>query len=929
MAHVTSQQNSLTSGEWSPKAFGRFDLDQYKSAVKKLENFLVRQLGGGLFRPGTRYVAGTKSDGVARIFPFQHEADEDYVVEAGDLYFKIYENNADNVNITQNTSPYPLAQSDTYVKATTKSTTSYWPYFATDPSLSVTGNSALAGWLSSNGTTTNQRFHIDLGSAKIVTRIYYENYHASGEGENIGVQNFTFWGSNTASDFADLTYANDGTWVELTTDISAFVEHPAEDAASPQYVEVTNSTAYRYYAFKFADNWGHGSYMGVRRLELKATVLSTEIETTYAEADLFDLHYAQNNDVMYIVHPDYAPRKLSRTGATSFAIEDVSFKRGPLRDTNITATTITPSADAGAGITLTASGNIFDEDHVGSLWRIKDGMVEITDYTNATTVTATVQAEPDGSAGDLNTGPAATTDWAEGAFSAYRGYPATVAFHDQRLYYGRTASEPQKFWGSYVGAYDSFDTTATTDDYSFAYEVATEQRNAIRWMVSGIGVLSIGTTGGTFSASASETAEPITPTNIMVTRDTNYGCAILPPKRISSLLYYVQRDFQKMRELSYSFELDSQISNDMTLFSEHILRDGTSVVDLAHQQSPNDRIWCVRGDGTIAALTRNPEQEVMGWSRIIAGYDAMGDGEFESICVIPKSESDDQIWVVVKRNINGSTRRFIEYFTTENFNDDWDAICCDSSVTRDDPQVITAMTNASPGVFTIADHTFSTDDQVKIDGIILADVSGETSTEINGIYTVVKIDADTFSLKTLAGAAVNTTTGNGYGVYVSGGEARLMTDAVTGLSHLVGETVVAQVDGSIPSTETYTVQAGGLLTLSAKAAVVHCGLPYKGTIQLMKLSDGSPRGTGQMQIRRIHKIALRLDRTQGLSIGRAEGDVDDVIYDVDGEASTDLYTGDIRKTFKTTWNRNDELIIQQDKPLPADILCIIIESEVS
>ncbi|KKK66308.1 hypothetical protein LCGC14_2965400, partial [marine sediment metagenome] len=146
--------------------------------------------------------------------------------------------------------------------------------------------------------------------------------------------------------------------------------------------------------------------------------------------------------------------------------------------------------------------------------------------------------------------------------------------------------------------------------------------------------------------------------------------------------------------------------------------------------------------------------------------------------------------------------------------------------------------------------------------------------------------------------------------------------------NLVGETVVAQVDGYIPATETYVVQGGGLLTLSAVAAVVHIGLAYGGTTQLLKLSGGSPKGTGQTQSRRIYEINLRLYRSQGLSIGRITGDLDTLPYDVDGSASTALFTGDIPRPFKTTWGKTDEILIVQTKPLPAHILSIVLESEV-
>lgn len=162
------------------------------------------------------------------------------------------------------TSTYPPAQNGTYVKATTTQS-SYYPYLTTDPAQSLTG-SWTNQWLAL--VITDQRFHIDLGTATIVTKIYYENGHNSGGVTNQGAKNFTFWGSNTAGSFAKLTYATDTGWTQLTTSQSTFDEHSADDAADPKYITVTNTTAYRYYAFKFADNYGYATFLGVRRIEL-------------------------------------------------------------------------------------------------------------------------------------------------------------------------------------------------------------------------------------------------------------------------------------------------------------------------------------------------------------------------------------------------------------------------------------------------------------------------------------------------------------------------------------------------------------------------------------------------------------------------------------------------------------------------------------
>jgi hypothetical protein len=166
----------------------------------------------------------------------------------------------------------PAAQSATYVKSTSAWDANYVPYNATNPAKSLTGAMLGNSWLATSGTVTNQRFHIDMGTARIVTRIYYENLHNLGGETDSGAKNFTFWGSNEASAFAELTYATDTNWTQLTTSQGTFDQHSGSDAGDPKYITVTNTTAYRYYAFKFADNYGHATYFGVRRIELQEAI---------------------------------------------------------------------------------------------------------------------------------------------------------------------------------------------------------------------------------------------------------------------------------------------------------------------------------------------------------------------------------------------------------------------------------------------------------------------------------------------------------------------------------------------------------------------------------------------------------------------------------------------------------------------------------
>ncbi len=184
------------------------------------------------------------------------------------------------VGTTEVLSTYPPAQSDTYVKVTTKLNTNYWPYFATDPSKLLTGDGVGTSWLSEAGAggIANQRINMDAGVAIILVRVYYENFHNGVGSLDIGAKNFKLWGSASATAFADTTWLSDADmiaagWTQLTaldvlTGLAQFTQHAAADASDPQYLTVAGAASWRYYSWKFADNWGAGDYMGVKRIEL-------------------------------------------------------------------------------------------------------------------------------------------------------------------------------------------------------------------------------------------------------------------------------------------------------------------------------------------------------------------------------------------------------------------------------------------------------------------------------------------------------------------------------------------------------------------------------------------------------------------------------------------------------------------------------------
>ena len=101
-----------------------------------------------------------------------------------------------------------------------------------------------------------------------------------------------------------------------------------------------------------------------------------EIASPYIEEDLPLLKFAQDADVLYIVHPDYQPMQLIRHNHDNWELVPMSLVNGPFLDMNTTDITLTLSSVNGStGLTgqtvrVTASNNLFTEDDVGRWIRI-------------------------------------------------------------------------------------------------------------------------------------------------------------------------------------------------------------------------------------------------------------------------------------------------------------------------------------------------------------------------------------------------------------------------------------------------------------------------------------------------------------------------------------------------------------------------------
>ena len=267
-----------------------------------------------------------------------------------------------------------------------------------------------------------------------------------------------------------------------------------------------------------------------------------EITSPFAAADLPKLQHAQTGDLMYLAHPDYQPKKLTRTSHSSWTFSNIGFRNGPFLPENSTAITMTASTTSGVG-TLTASSAFFDAGHDGALFRLDEEDRDQYEHWEPDTAYSTgavvryaenvyslvgagatsgsvapVHLEGEAYDGetsncnwlylhsghgvvqvssvtsstvvnivvvstlpaDVTSSGSGTAKWREGAFSTYRGWPTAVALFDQRLWWAKDNT----VWGSVAGDFENYKLGALADD-GVQLAINSPQAQTIRSLVGG------------------------------------------------------------------------------------------------------------------------------------------------------------------------------------------------------------------------------------------------------------------------------------------------------------------------------------------------------------------------------------------------------------------------------------------------------------
>jgi hypothetical protein len=429
-----------------------------------------------------------------------------------------------------------------------------------------------------------------------------------------------------------------------------------------------------------------------------------ELPTPYSAADVAEMQFATQQDVLTIVHPDHPPATLSRivnplaSGESTWVYDTIDFAATVPLPENVA---VSGSSGSGWGYAVAAlygssAANPTDGgiSAVSGYVRTNNTDVNLLSYASTLagsprTITWNAVANPgnhtvqyviyltqsasQGEAYAYYTPPNVTSFvdngsvWAANlyflssptvapsVFAAAGKYPAVVGAYQQRLLFGGAEDTPDVVQASQVASpYNFAVSNPLVDSDSMSWRQVGRRLNRVRHFVEAAQRLFQFSDIGE-SIVQGDTDGILRPGEVNPRQFSENGAAIRPaPLVVNDTALYVQARGSMVRDLA-PMQVGGFAGSDLTLQAAHLV-DGYELVDWCYQQTPHSVVWAVREDGQLLSLTYVRELGILGW----AHHDTLG--EIESVCCVPEGTLD-AVYVVVKRTIDSNVVRYVERFT--------------------------------------------------------------------------------------------------------------------------------------------------------------------------------------------------------------------------------------------------------------------------
>jgi len=602
----------------------------------------------------------------------------------------------------------------------------------------------------------------------------------------------------------------------------------------------------------------------------------------------------------------------SSTVITGTLLADVSIELDddPFKTTQgsgtVEVTMVAHGFTTGASITISGAEDIFDTDGNGLATGNLNGTFTITvtddnhfTYVAGSSDTATESVDG-GGVRVLITGHPPTRNWDEQVFSSVNGFPNTVTFHEQRLFFGGVTALPDGIQASMVADFFNFDVGDGEDSDSVQIQIASDQVNEIRHLISGK-VLQILTSTGEFYLKP-QVSKPITPTDIRIVSQSNLGSQLKAKPRIfDNATIFIQNNGKTVREFLYSTAAEEFSSNSISLLSNHLISTPSDTAKLTSIADRTEQFYfVVNSDGTIGIFTSQRSEKIAGWMQWNT------DGEYESVAC-----TTNGIYTAVKRTINGSPYYSLEQQASTAFD-----VPTDYTVTA------TVSGSYQPHGVPKVNGAISSTTTMIADGFTNAPSQGETF-QFGGTGTIYTIQSAT-------------ATGNSgeYTIVINASVSQsdnttlqfVTSKVFSGLTTHVGKTVFATAGstegGAIYYYGSGVVDGSGNVTIDTPTTACDIGLDYSIDLETLPI-DATIQG-GQLTglPRKIGKSVIELSSTYNVQIN--SNDV--VLTETTLNTSSGLtsFTGK-KEVYTLGYSLEPNLTITQSAPLPVRILGITSE----
>lgn len=777
--------------------------------------------------------------------------------------------------------------------------------------------------------TDNASFAIEFTPLKM--RFYYNDNQVRATAQNI--TNITKANPAVVTYSGSDTYANgDSVWIENVGGMT--------QVNGREFTVANVNAGANTFELSGVNSTGYGTYTSGGTV---AEII--ELPTPYVAADLETLKFAQDNDVLYIAHPNYQPRKLTYTNPSTWALTT----HAPIRKTRQPGVLISAISQANPGVVTYTGSDIFingDEIYIDNC----AGMTQLNGRTftvagvNTGANTFQLTGEDTSGYGTYSGGGLVRrVTSASAPFLTAGNYPSAVGFYEQRLIYGGSNNEPNKLFFSKPGENDDFSLQqGTTPEIDDGLEYVIAGSNKINWLRGTDRFLAVGALNDVFQITGGADGV-ITGTSIAVRPSNSFGVANIVPIGKGNQIFYVQSNGLTIRSFEYDFERDSYIPVDRNTIADHITVSGLKQLDF--QEGRPNIVWGVRNDGRLVGMTLEQQESVSGW------HWHKTDGEVVSLATLPRANKYDQLWLCVKRTINGVTKHYIEFLTEE------------PVYPRREDFVLTTNESADNAkyrnmLFEAQRKYIHLDCALSYYGELTGLNAGASVTPaaVSGTGIVFTASASVFTASMVGRRIVRKSiTGAEIGVaritaYTSGtsvtctilesfnsisaipaGEWYLTSDELVGCDHLEGKLVSVVTDGGKHPDVTVT---NGTVNLDNQYAVVHIGLPYVGTLETNDLEGGGINGTAQTKKKNLFKFGFRFLDTLYAKYGSDYYRLNQIEMRTTNmlmNRPPELFTGDIIENYtnQPTDNRNGgwpmsaRAIVQQDLPFPCKVQLIV------